>query len=288
MRRFLLGWILVSRTALGQSLPESPSLPEQQAVEKSCHQELGEGPSASICFDPGRRLYLSGGSGGIGWGLQLRHTIRTEDAGVSWRMEHGVLRGSVATDRFRGVVYEGRFLRHSREGYLLLPGAPPRRLAVPFDVGLETGAGQVEGRRSKDELSLGAIRGALLLDFARSNTFLRRVSVGVVARWDLQLSREQKNVQKQAVSPFSMGYLGLYIESADGLTLAGLSGEAGYETVSQGIGWRPQVRVDANVERVVVAFNDHPLSVYVSGRYEHPGELRGEVGLRIALLTGDR
>lgn len=288
MKRLIAALLLVSSGAWGQSPPPPPETPPEKAERAECDGGLGDGPPSVVCFDPGHRLYVSGGSDGLGWGIQVRHTVRTDDPGVFWRMEHGILRATSAADRFRGAAYEGRFLRHSREGYLLFPGNPPRRISVPFDVGLETAAGRVEGRRSSDELQLNAVRGALLMDFSRSETFRRRFALGVVARWDMTLSRERRTIPEQVVAPFSLGYLSLYAESANGLTLVGLNGEGGYATFGRGTGWRPVVHAELFFERTLLAFNDRPLSVYALGRYDHPGEIRGELGVRVALLAGAR
>jgi hypothetical protein len=302
MKRLLAALLLASQAAWGQNRP-SPApisappgvsaapLPAAPAVAPTgaCEGKLGEGPPSVVCFDPGHRLYVSGGTDGFGLGIQLRHEVKTDDPGVTWRTEHGVVRAISTDDRFRGVVYEGRFLRHSREGYLLFPGNPPRRLPVPFDVGLELAAGRVEGRRSEAELRLNAVRGALMVDLARSDTFRRRATVGAVTRWDMKIDRERRTITEQAVAPFTVGAVGLYVESASGLTLAGLSGEAGYATLGRGVGWRPVLGLELIVERVLLALNDLPLSVYGLGRYEEPGAgLRGEIGLRFSLLAGAR
>ena len=40
---------------------------------------------------------------------------------------------------------------------------------------------------------------------------------------------------------------------------------------------------------ILFAFNDRPLSLYGTARYETPGDgLRGEIGLRLALFTRQR
>ncbi|MDW8251927.1 MAG: hypothetical protein RMJ98_21740, partial [Myxococcales bacterium] len=214
---------------------------------------------------------------------------KTDDPGIFWRAEHGILRVTSTDQRFRGSLYEGRFLRHSREGYLLFPGNPSRRLVVPFDVGLELFAGRVDGRSTETDVRLNGVRGALLADFSRSDTFRRRLALGAVTRWDLRVDREQRAITEQAVAPFTMGHVGVYMESASGLTLAGLNGEAGYATLGRRVGWRPVLQLDVTVERIVLAFNDLPLSLYALGRFEEPGGgLRGELGLRFSLLAGAR
>lgn len=265
-----------------------PPAQAPQAPGDECLRALGEGPRSSVCFDLGSRLYVSGGLGGVGFGIQVRRLTRTDEPGTTWRSEHGILRGITWMDRYRGALYEGRFMRHSREGYLLFPGNPPRRLPVPFDVGLETTALRVEGYRSQPDTRVNVVRGALLADFSRSDDFTRRLALGAVARWDATVRRSNRDVTEQSVAPFTVGYLGLYLESASGLTLASLGAEAGYATLGKQ-GFKRHISAELVVERVLLALNDHPVSLYGLGRYDDPGQgLRGEIGLRLALLGGSR
>lgn len=274
---------------------EAPTPRDAAPAGPACQRLLGEGPPSSVCFDPGHRLYLGGAAEGPGWGaqlswgVQLRHEVRTDDPGTRWRVEQGIARGAYSSERYRGVVYEGRFMRHSREGYLLLPGSPPRRLSVPFDVGLETSVGRLSGKLAEPSVRLNAVRGALLMDFARSETFRYRAALGPVARWDMVADRDRRSITEQAVAPFTVGYLSLYVESPDGLTLASLGGEAGYATLGSQGGWRRLITAEVTVERILLALNDRPVSLYALGRYDNPGDgLRGEIGLRFALFTRTR
>lgn len=253
-----------------------------------CKRIDQRGATFATCFDPGNRLYLSGSNDGLGAGIQVRSLIATDEPGTAWRLEHAFLRATSTTARYRGAAYEGRFLRHSREGYLLLPTNPPSRLPVPFDVGLEASVGRIEGAWSEAQIRVNAVRGALLADFARSETFRRRASIGAVARWDIVADRREKKLTEQIVAPFTIAALGLYAESQDGLTLASLQGEAGYAR-SGPQGWSRRLAAEVTLERIVMSFNDLPLSVYASGRYDNPGNgLRGEIGLRFALVSAAR
>ena len=258
----------------------------------TCHFVGPDGTASARCFDPGFRLYLGGGSEGVEAGIQLRGVARTDDPGTTWRHEHGIARVAWSPVAARGVVYEGRYLRHSREGYLLFPGNPPRHLSVPFDVGLESTVGRIDVHDGEARARLNAGRVALLADLARSASFRRRAAIGAVARWDMVLDRDQGAARLQTVSPFSVGYLSLYAESENGLTLGSFSGELGTTRgVGGGIaGWHRHLTAEATVERVLFALNDRPVSLYLLGRYDESNGrgLGGEVGVRLALLTRHR
>lgn len=285
MKRLVVAAALAATTAQAQEPPAPPATP----APEPCQQRLGDGPPSATCFDPGHRLYLSGGTDGLGWGIQLRNLGRTDEPDTTWRSEHGLLRGSTTGSRYRGALYEGRFMRHSRQGYLLLPGSPPRRLSVPFDVGLETAVARVSGLNHDPLARVNVVRGALLADFSRSDSFRYRAAIGPVARWDIVADRTKKAATEQAIAPFTVGYASFYLESKNGLTLASLSGEAGYATIAASRLWRRQLAAEISFERVLVALNDRPLSLYALGRYEQPGDgLRAEVGVRLALFTRDR
>lgn len=268
--------------------PEAPDT----APPTACRLAAPDGSESATCFDPGNRLYVGGGLHGGEVGIQRRGQATTDDPGTTWRVEHGLLRGAFGPGAWRAQLYEGRYMRHSREGYLLLPGNPPRRLSVPFDVGFESTVGRFEGKPGDSEMRGSVVRGALLADLSRSETFRRRLALGVVGRWDVVADRERRAVTEHAVSPFTVGLLGLYAESEDGLTLGSVSGELGAATLPGrgGGGWRRHLLIEATIERVLVSFNDRPLSLYLGGRYdEQSGRgLQGEVGLRLALLTRRR
>ena len=84
------------------------------------------------------------------------------------------------------------------------------------------------------------------------------------------------------MAPFSLAALDLRVESRNGLTHAGLRAEAGGEWSTEA-GWRRRLGAEAEVERVVLAVQDRPLSIFVSGDYEPSDEsLSGLVGLRLA------
>lgn len=237
-----------------------------------------------VCFDPGNRVLLSASTGGYGGELRVRHRLSPEP-GIWWRLEHRALAAVASAERVRGVVYQGRYLRHARDGHIVFPLRPTKKVFLPFDVGAEAEVGRLDWRYADDAVDLGAVRAALLFELTRASHVRRRLAVGAVARWDMRLGEDVSVVRAHAVAPFSRALADAYVESRDGLTLAGLRVEAGTAWSSEG-GWRESITAEANVERVLIALDDRPLALFVAGGYDGEDRgWRGEVGLRFALAT---
>jgi hypothetical protein len=245
------------------------------------------GPPADpfpICFDPGNRLVLQLGYGGIGGAIALRHYVGTEDPGITWRLEHRLAEASYDGEAWRGALYRGRFARHSRDGHVVLPTSPPKKIFLPFDIGAEADFGAFTARPDQPEVELGVVRAALLFEVSRSDDFRRRLVLGTAARWDVLADRAALAVPEHFVAPFSLGVAGVHLEADDGLSILDVELEAGtrWSSVHD---WGSALNVEAGVERVVLAFNDRPLSLYCQAGWEHPG--RGawvSAGLRFALV----
>ncbi len=240
------------------------------------------------CFDIGNRLILDVGSDGAGGALALRHEIETDEADAIWRLEHTLLSARSDGQRLSGSVYAGRYLRHARDGRIVLPPWPQRKLFIPFDLGAEAELGRVDMRFDDDAVDLGAVRAALLIELTRSPHHRRRLAIGAVASWDLALDRDRRRVLEHRVAPLSRGLIDGYIESRDGLTSASARVEAG-TAWSHIVGWRSDAVAEARIERIFMALNDRPLSVYARGRYRHDltgnqGSFDGTVGLRFSLM----
>jgi hypothetical protein len=245
-----------------------------------------------ICFDPGRRLVLELGYGddgaGIGAGLALRHVAATDDNDITWRLEHDIGTVRHAGDTWRGALYEGRYSRHSRDGHIVLPTSPPKKLFLPFDIGGEADVGAFVTTPGSSEVRLGLVRAALFFDLARSESpFLERLAFGIATRWDVIAPdlRRPFSVAEHFAAPFSLGVAELHLESRDGLSILDVSVEAGERWSSQK-GWGATLDATAGVERVLIAFDDRPVSVYCQAGWEAPG--RGPwvtAGLRIGLVA---
>lgn len=259
-------------------------------ADSSCTGTTGSGGRFATCFDLGNRLRLSAGSGGYGGAIQLRHVIRFEDEpDLVWKLEHRFASAEIdwRADHLEGVLYAGRYLRHSRDGHVVLPGTIPRKIFLPFDVGAEVEVGGIHGDPGADSLEIGMVRAAALIDLARSPSFRRRLALGAVARWDVDLDRHPLGLSRHRVTPFSSAVLDAHIESDTGLTAADLAIEGG-AAWSSDRGWGPALEARAGVERVLIAVNDRPVSAFFEASYRDLdpgwGDLRAQVGLRFALF----
>jgi hypothetical protein len=239
----------------------------------------------ATCFDLGNRLSITAGSDGFGGSIAVRHLVRFDDEpDLVWKMEHSIASATYTgwEDRFSGTLYRGRFVRHARDGHLLLPLGVPKKVFLPFDIGAEVTAGALRWTPG----SLARIRvvdTAAVLDFGRTRSFNRRLSIGPVARWDFEVQRELALPSEHFIAPFSVGAANLRLESSNGLTVGELRVEAGTVWHSDR-GWKPEARAEASLERIVIAINDRPIAITMGARYDSAlNEAVARIGARIVL-----
>lgn len=259
------------------------------AAPRAAHACTGVTPSGgrfATCFDPGTRLSLTAGSDGIGGAAALRHVIHfADEPDLVWKLEH------VATDatyslwdhRFTGTLYRGRYLRHARDGHIVLPLGTPRKVFLPFDIGALAEVGSLRWRSDDTTATLGVIKTAALIDLARSRTFRRRFAIGPAARWDVQLTRDPLTISQHIVAPFTTALANLHLESATGRLTADLRLEAG-TAWNATTGWHPEAAAAATLERIVLAINDRPIALLLGARYDTTtDEALAHIGARIVL-----
>jgi hypothetical protein len=256
-------------------------------ADNPCTGVTPEGGRFATCFDLGNRLSLTAGTDGFGGAIAVRHLIQFEDdPDLVWKMEHTVLDAAHAgvTDRFTGVVYRGRYIRHARDGHIVLPlFGDTRKVFLPFDIGALAEVGAVRWRPDATA-TIGVVKTAALVDLARSRDFHYLLAVGPVARWDVSLARHPVAIADHAVAPFTAGLLAVKLESASGLTWGELRGEAGTAWHSR-TGWKPELRAEATIERIVLAINDRPISLVAGvGHDSSTAETTVRLGVRIAII----
>jgi hypothetical protein len=214
--------------------------------------------------------------------------IRFDDKpDLVWKLSHAVLDVGYAgfEDRFTGLAYRGRFLRHARDGHLVLPFGLPRTVFLPFDIGAEAEVGRLAWRPGDPLAIAGVVKAALLVDLARSASFRWRLAFGPVGRWDIAVVREPARVDHHVVAPFSAGLADASYESRDGITLAALRVEAGTAWHSVG-GWQPELTASATLERIVIAVNERPIAVVLGGGYASAtDEVTVQVGARVVVVS---
>lgn len=253
---------------------------------ESCTGVTKKGGKFPVCFDAGNRLSVTAGSDGFGGAIAFRQIIHfDDDADLVWKLEHQVAEtahagGSVG---LTALLYRGRFMRHTRDGHLMLPIGRLRKVFLPFDIGGLVESGRVT-RLMDGRYELGIVKTAALLDLWRSRDFRRRLSIGPLARWDVTVSPRPIVLGHHAISPFSSAIANFHLESANGLTVADLSVEAG-TTWTTDAGWRPEARAEASFERVVIAVNDRPIALTLSAKYATAtDEAIASIGARVVLF----
>lgn len=266
--------------ALAAVVPVHRARAECTGVTKS-------GGRFATCFDPGNRLSFTAGSDGFGGGLSVRHVVHGGDEpDLVWKMEHVVGEGAHATweDRFSGVVYRGRFLRHARDGHIVLPLGTPKKIFLPFDIGALAEVGAIRWRPGDATAHLGVVKTAALIDLSRSRNFRRRFAIGPAARWDVELQRRPVGIAEHVVAPFSCAIADLHLESQSGRLVGDLRIEAG-TAWHVDTGWRTEAAAEASVERIVLAVNDRPIALVLGARYDSAtDEAIARVGARVVLF----
>jgi hypothetical protein len=265
--------------ALAAAVAPLPARAECTGITRS-------GGRFATCFDSGNRASITAGSDGFGGAIALRHVIHFDDEpDLEWKMEHVIGEGTHAgwADRFSGVVYRGRYLRHSRDGHIVLPLGTPKKIFLPFDIGALAEVGAIRWR-ALDTASIGVVKTAALIDLARSRNFRRRIAIGPVARWEVEATRHPIAIARHIVAPFSSGIANLHLESHTGRLIGDLRVEAGTAWTSDA-GWRPEAIAEASIERIVLAVNDRPIALVLGARYESAtDETIARVGARVVLF----
>lgn len=264
------------------------ALAARTAHADPCTGETAKGGRFATCFDLGNRLSVTAGSNGFGLALALRHEITfDDDPDLEWKMEHVLVEGvHAATDGgFSALVYHGRYVRHARDGHIVIPVGTPKKVFLPFDIGALAEVGRVSWQPMQPTIALGVVRTAPLVDFARARDYHRLLAIGPVAHWDMEVDRGFHGVTQHVVAPFTEGLLNARLESATGITSGELRVEAGTAWRSDLGGWKPEVRAQAWLERIVLAVNDRPIALTASVSYDSArAETLASIGARIVLF----
>lgn len=267
------------------------------AYAERCTGVTDAGSRFVTCFDLGNRLSITAGTDGFGGGVALRHVVTFDDEpDLAWKLEHRITETThhLFTNTFEGTIYRGRFMRHARDGHIVLPLGTPKKIFLPFDIGAAADFGAVRWRDDASPVEIGMVKVGALVDFSRTRTFRRRFSIGPVSRWDVRLERDPDGdlmprlaVDEHVVAPFTTGLLELAFESLEGRTAGTLRVEAG-TSWSTRHGWVPEARAEAELERIVIAINDRPVSLVLGARYQTRHDAENEatarIGARIVLF----
>jgi hypothetical protein len=257
------------------------------AAAEPCTGVTAAGGRFATCFDPGNRLSLTAGSEGFGGAVALRHEVHFDDEpDLVWRLEHTLLdvNHAVREGRFVGGLYRGVYIRHARDGHIVIPLGTPKKVFLPFDVGGFAEVGTLSWRPGDVRPRLAIMKTGALFDFARATSFRRRFAFGPAARWTVDIEKLPKELGEHHVAPFSTAVAMFHIEDQAGRLVGDLRAEAGMVWHSTR-GWEPEARAEATLERIMLAINDRPIALTFGLGYEtEAAEAIARVGARIVLV----
>lgn len=258
------------------------------ARAEECTGISQRGERFAQCFDVGNRLSVTAGSEGLGIAVGVRHEITfDDDPELEWKMQHILVEASHSAfdGGFAGAFYRGRYLRHSRDGHLVVPlGGTPKKIFLPFDIGAIFEAGSIAWKPMHPEFTIGVVRVAPLVDFARARDYRRILALGPSMHWDMNVDRSFQAVTTQTVAPFTEALANAHFESSDGLWMTDLRVEAGTAWRSDR-GWSAEARASISVERIVISIRDKPVALTAGLEYDSVrAETIARIGARIVVL----
>lgn len=255
-----------------------------------------------------RHLELS-----LGFALRTVFASGQGDSRVSWQIDNRLLDGWVQPLRrdvgglpaMNVALYQGDFLRHDASPSLTLPTVPPKRLAFPFDVGMQVEAGRFwipfssTERNAPRAVRVTAGKAGFILDPWRSGETGRSLEFAVAVRYDIDLDIDGEGEQfgdplvTHRIAPFTFTSLRWRLQDDSGLTAFDTRAESAPHWSSED-GWRWSGAATLHFERILIAVNDAPIAFVMDASWRrHPAsaprrpdveyELRGTMGFAVLL-----
>ena len=275
-------------------------LATQPVAPGPCTALDARGDAFATCFDPGTGWLLgagvvaASGSTTAEWrtALLVRTARTSQSKATPWFNTHRLFVTEAWSTRARrglsATLYEGHLRRHLEEGFILVPTARPVRIPFPFDLTLSVRAGHYERRVWEGAgWTLETGRVALLVDPLRVPLARVWLGVGPLASHTL---RHTPGRDEHTLSPFTTLLLDAGYETEPGTWVARLTALAGWTVGLEGTP-RAYSRVEASLERLVLAVNDQPLWLRLGASHVHAdaGVARGDawsVGLGVVVRAG--
>ena len=240
-----------------------------------CVAQDEKGRPFAVCFDPGRGIELGmallAREGTVAASYSFAVLYRTAEPSRSkthslWFNTHRFADARVEADAparsLLVTAYQATLRRHVEEGFILIPTASPIRLRFPFDVAIDVGALRYERRTFEGPgYTLELAHAALLFDPLRSEGGRARLAFGPSLSDGLRVTPA---AVVNEVSPFTSLQFDLGYETQDGWWAARLGAVAGW-VFSAGAEGRFRARATASVGRVLVAVNNQPIDLELSG-----------------------
>jgi hypothetical protein len=245
-----------------------------------CTAYNAEGEPFAVCFDPGRGIslgtsVLARGAGTLSLAPVYTAVVmyRTADPSRSkekehslWFNTHRILDTRAQPDdpakSLLVTAYQATLRRHIEEGFILIPTSSPIRLPFPFDVAIDVGVMRYERRVFEGPgYTVELAHAALLFDPLRSEGGRKRLAIGPSLS---DTVRVMPGSAVNEISPFTSLQMDAGYETEDGWWAARLNAIGGW-TYVPGVEGRFRARATASVERVLLAINNQPVDLVLSG-----------------------
>lgn len=253
-----------------------------------------EGQLAPISQQP---LFLQEGMSWAGRvGIKSSFALSFTDESVWWNLRHTFLDLSMFSAggalSMRGTLIDASYLRHDVSSVILVPSLGDLRLPAPFDLAMDYRIGRgtlaytSDGGADLKRLEVADV--AFLLDFMRDPQYRHRLAIGP-AGW---YHAEPGEVWQNELAPLSALKLVYGWQREDGRFWTLNQATCGTAAHFQGGGegdWRWRCRGEFNLEWMLVAINDQPLSLPIEARVDIPlgntsrTTAQVTVGLRLSL-----
>lgn len=279
--------VAVHGSAAGAETWAIDELGRRMRVEFDPGSQLRLGVASGVVLDNGQRRLAETIESGMAYRSQ--RVFGKPGESIRWQFDHRFVWGQV-TPNLRGsggvpvmdaAVYRMTWLRHADQSFLMLPTEPPRRMPFPFDIGADAEIGRLRSAQQgsgPDILRLGVAHSAIVLDPWRAARPGRSLELGIGVRYDLDLVGNPALESPRTIhrlSPFTAPTVRWRWQDQPGRVVAEIG--AGWYP-----GWTSERRWDARgmeargrLERVLIAFNDEPVSLVMDAAYARHPIIRG-------------
>jgi len=197
-----------------------------------------------------------------------------------WQLFHEALsfdllfsrQGKESRRPIQARLFSGSYLRYFEKPFLIIPGKKPTVIRLPFNVGFrfELAEYRYEPRGPTALHEFTVFRGFFLLDFLRSADRRNYLHIGFGFSYAVLERDDPKSpghtLFRHGGAPFTAGLIRFRAATANEhhVFMSDLRVEP---LLVNGLGWRTRLAARLRYDAVVLAFNDQPLTLFVSLGY---------------------
>jgi len=215
--------------------------------------------------------------------LAAHFTLDFPEEEIWWALRHRIVATELRFDgNGRASLIKGEYLRHDMSSFIVVPADVDWRVPAPFDLSVDWRLISVELVDSTASV-FEPIAMSFSADFCRDEAFRTRCALGVNTAYQYDFGTKE-----HVITPFSTASIRLKHETASGRFAVGVQADAGWRLRTTGTdrGWQSGWAVTSELEWIVLAINDQPLSLaFSAGRDGWDDSYNAGVALRVSFPT---